>query len=262
MIIRKIFILINLFLLLGCVAKYEPPDYSDAPDFKISEFYFEPTKKFIILNEEVTTDNYYITIAAKIIGSYSFEFLDNLVTNSYFKLPVNDQIKVDKIFSDTDNLGYNLVRAFVLAATGLEATDNPDFNSLKRLMEDLYFSMSSDELQNRYYLGLSESDQSVLIQRYTNAQNWINTKNEEALAKYERKLKFNQVLINALVNSIGNAGNTNNINSGYGNKVYSSDECIGPIINGVCKGSILPKSSYHKTCYGEMINGKCTGPLF
>lgn len=253
------FILSSLF---GCATKYEPPDYSDAPDFKILEFSFEPSKKFIVLNEEITTENYYLTIAAKIIGSYSFELLDNLVTKSYFKLSLKDQRKVEEIISDRENLEYNLVRAFTLAATGLEATDNPDFNSLKKLMEDLYISMSSDELQNRYFLGLSESDRSVFIQRYTNAQNWISTKNEEALVKYERKLKFNQILINALVNSIGNIDNTNNINSGYGNKVYSPDECIGPIVNGICRGSILPKSSYHKTCYGEMINGQCTGPLF
>jgi hypothetical protein len=44
--------------------------------------------------------------------------------------------------------------------------------------------------------------------------------------------------------------------------VYSPDECIGAIVNGVCHGSILPKSAYHRTCYGEMLNGQCTGPMF
>ncbi len=47
-----------------------------------------------------------------------------------------------------------------------------------------------------------------------------------------------------------------------GNKVYNADECIGAVVNGVCHGSILPKSGYHKTCHGTMINGQCTGPMF
>lgn len=50
--------------------------------------------------------------------------------------------------------------------------------------------------------------------------------------------------------------------SGTGQKVYSADECIGAIVNGVCHGSILPKSGYQKTCHGTMINGQCTGPMF
>jgi hypothetical protein len=50
-------------------------------------------------------------------------------------------------------------------------------------------------------------------------------------------------------------------NSG-GIPVYDADECIGPIIMGECKGSILPKKAYHKKCYGKMLNGRCTGPMF
>lgn len=54
------------------------------------------------------------------------------------------------------------------------------------------------------------------------------------------------------------------VQRGYsaGQPVYSADECIGPVINGVCHGQILPKSAYHKTCYGQMLNGVCTGPMF
>lgn len=47
-----------------------------------------------------------------------------------------------------------------------------------------------------------------------------------------------------------------------GSKVYSSEECIGAVVNGVCHGSILPKPGYRKTCHGTMINGQCTGPMF
>jgi hypothetical protein len=44
--------------------------------------------------------------------------------------------------------------------------------------------------------------------------------------------------------------------------VYSPDECIGPIIMGVCHGQIQSHSAYHPTCYGQMLNGACTGPMF
>lgn len=47
-----------------------------------------------------------------------------------------------------------------------------------------------------------------------------------------------------------------------GTKVYSADECIGPIIMGECHGSILPNKAYSPTCHGQMLNGQCTGPMF
>ena len=48
----------------------------------------------------------------------------------------------------------------------------------------------------------------------------------------------------------------------HGGKVYSSEECIGPVVMGRCQGSILPNKAYHPTCHGEWLNGQCTGPLF
>ena len=45
-------------------------------------------------------------------------------------------------------------------------------------------------------------------------------------------------------------------------KVYTADECVGAIVNGVCHGSIVPKAGRHKTCYGQMINGRCTGAMY
>jgi len=47
-----------------------------------------------------------------------------------------------------------------------------------------------------------------------------------------------------------------------GQPVYSSSECVGPIVAGVCHGAILPNQATHPVCYGEMLNGTCTGPLF
>jgi hypothetical protein len=45
-------------------------------------------------------------------------------------------------------------------------------------------------------------------------------------------------------------------------KVYSAEECIGPVIMGVCHGTILPRQAYHPTCYGAWLDGACTGPMF
>ena len=49
---------------------------------------------------------------------------------------------------------------------------------------------------------------------------------------------------------------------GSGRKVYDASECIGPVVIGECKGSILPNKAYHPTCHGEWLNGQCTGPMF
>jgi hypothetical protein len=55
------------------------------------------------------------------------------------------------------------------------------------------------------------------------------------------------------VNVRGNVGGT---------PVYRADECTGPVINGKCHGSIIPKSAVPQRCYGTMLNGQCTGPQF
>ena len=47
-----------------------------------------------------------------------------------------------------------------------------------------------------------------------------------------------------------------------GTPIYRADECTGPVINGKCHGSIIPKSAVPQRCYGTMLNGQCTGPQF
>ena len=49
---------------------------------------------------------------------------------------------------------------------------------------------------------------------------------------------------------------------GQDQKVYDPDECIGPVILGECKGTVLPNKAYHPTCHGQWLNGQCTGPMF
>jgi hypothetical protein len=74
--------------------------------------------------------------------------------------------------------------------------------------------------------------------------------------------QYRQVLelVGGIVALSNGAPRSNQISNGH--TVYSADECIGPVIMGVCHGSILPKGGHHETCYGAMLNGKCTGPQF
>jgi hypothetical protein len=47
----------------------------------------------------------------------------------------------------------------------------------------------------------------------------------------------------------------------FGQPVISSQDCIGPVVAGVCHG--VPKAGAPTaTCYGQMLNGMCTGPMF
>ena len=47
-----------------------------------------------------------------------------------------------------------------------------------------------------------------------------------------------------------------------GTPVYPKDTCTGPVVNGVCRGGVIPRDAWQKRCYGEMLDGKCTGPMF
>ena len=44
--------------------------------------------------------------------------------------------------------------------------------------------------------------------------------------------------------------------------VYRDDECIGSVIMGECKGSIIDKGGHRPSCHGEWLNGECIGPIF
>ncbi|MFK0572225.1 hypothetical protein [Endozoicomonas sp.] len=83
---------------------------------------------------------------------------------------------------------------------------------------------------------------------------------EQCLAtQYQQRMAFYMSTMNKGIQNSSARGATQ---PGYGSKVYRADECIGAIVNGVCHGSILPKSANHPTCHGQMINGQCTGPMF
>ena len=47
----------------------------------------------------------------------------------------------------------------------------------------------------------------------------------------------------------------------FGQPVISSEDCIGPVVAGVCRG--VPKAdALTAACCGQMLNGICTGPMF
>ena len=46
-----------------------------------------------------------------------------------------------------------------------------------------------------------------------------------------------------------------------GAMVYSADQCIGPILAGVCRGTIINKKAPQARCHGTMIMGECKGAL-
>lgn len=48
----------------------------------------------------------------------------------------------------------------------------------------------------------------------------------------------------------------------HGTPVYPASDCIGPVIMGICHGSILPSQAVPQRCYGTMLNGSCIGPQF
>jgi len=78
-------------------------------------------------------------------------------------------------------------------------------------------------------------------------------------------ISFTDVLraLDALNSGSGGAAIAGSQNTAqFGQPVYSSLECVGPIVMGTCQGTILPQSAYHPTCYGTMLNGQCTGPCF
>jgi hypothetical protein len=50
--------------------------------------------------------------------------------------------------------------------------------------------------------------------------------------------------------------------SGQGIPMYDEDDCIGPVIMGECKGTILSPGPPKSRCYGSVLNGECIGPEF
>jgi hypothetical protein len=112
---------------------------------------------------------------------------------------------------------------------------------------------TSEQLHIKYVQGLDIQIGQDMIRRLTSFSAAQRQAREKAIA-------LDIALLQAAVQHRNNVYNGFNNNGGI--RVYSPDECIGPIIMGECKGSLAPHGGYHKTCYGQMLNGQCTGPMF
>lgn len=45
--------------------------------------------------------------------------------------------------------------------------------------------------------------------------------------------------------------------------IYLPGECIGAIVNGVCRGSVIDTNPQRPRCHGVLMpDGSCTGPVF
>ncbi len=115
---------------------------------------------------------------------------------------------------------------------------------------------TSETLQRKYYKGIGTESFKQMYQRVSLYNIALSN---ARLTAYE----FDMALLEAIANSPQSNRNAYIPgNNTYGTTVYSRDECIGPVIMGECKGTIVPKGGYHKKCYGQMLNGQCTGPMF
>jgi len=188
------------------------------------------------------------------------EHNDNMVTyyiglsnSSYYEVGVlaDTHPEILKIYEEMDeNNSKNLE-----IVTNELATNN---NLLNMVKYDIFLAglnllgtEDTNELQKRYYSGIGGDDLKVMYERGSLYDIALNDARSRAYA-------FDMALLQALLS----ARQSNNLGNYGGTPVYSPDECIGPVIMGECKGTIVPKGGYHKKCYGQMLNGQCTGPMF
>jgi hypothetical protein len=50
--------------------------------------------------------------------------------------------------------------------------------------------------------------------------------------------------------------------SGEGRAIIRRSECIGPVINGECRGNTTSNGIGRPKCYGNVINGRCIGAQY
>lgn len=136
----------------------------------------------------------------------------------------------------------------------------------------IYDSDKLVEMYNQKYLNYS-AYQYKCSQVKTDAYELIaiaknGNANSQAMADSNRSM---QQTNNALMQQINAQSNQNNAllnqqrtfgsDTGYvPEQFYNPSACFGPVVNGVCQGTINP-SSRSKTCHGKIINGQCIGAV-
>ena len=167
---NKILIVIISLIYLSCASSTYNSKNQNVPEFGLSTFNYGmfPDKKFIVLSEH--TDH---LIALKILGSYSTQNLINAFSIAYVQLPAEQQGYVSNAFANTDTFPYRFNEAITLAVTkGDEVEQDPILNSLKNLLIVTYSNMTLEEVQVRYYYGLSRFEQETFKNRWNRYNNW------------------------------------------------------------------------------------------
>ena len=145
---------------------------TSVPDFGLIVFYYSltPDTKFIVLKEHNA-----VVIANSILSSYNTNDLINALSIAYLQLPSSEQTYVNSAFKNTSSLPYTFQRALVIAVTsGDEINQDATLNSLKDLLIVAYRNMTQEEVQSRYYYGLTTMEQQVFQQRWNNFVQWYN----------------------------------------------------------------------------------------
>lgn len=227
----RLLLIVFVFLNSSCASSTNPTNSiaTPEPDFGLRIFSYSmfPDKKYIVLKEHND-----IVIANSILSSYNTNDLINALSLAYLQLTAHEQAYVNNAFHNTTTLPYKFQEALVIAVTtGDELHQDPTLNSLKNLLIVTYGNMTQEEVQSRYYYGLTKMQQQVFQQRWNNFTQWYN---EQENMKREEQLRQQQEQ-QAQSNSSGGFWKT-----------------LGVIVLGVLAGY----STYRASTYNSNVNSQ------
>jgi len=222
----KIVFVVIIFIIGSCSSNKNSSTSmsTQEPNFRLKVFSYAltPNKQYIVLEED---DD--LTVASKILSSYSTETLINALSIAYLELPPDEQNYVTQSFQNTKSLPYQFREALIVAVkTGNEVNQDPSINALKNLLIVAYDNMTPEEIQSRYYYGSTEYEQKVFQQRWNNFANWYNSQKQQYEVAQSEK---NQQQVNS-----------NQSGSGFWGT-------LGKIVIGVISGYVAYKSSTYNS---------------
>ncbi|HEX3035331.1 MAG TPA: hypothetical protein VHT73_09385 [Thermodesulfobacteriota bacterium] len=253
---RSLIILIG-FIILSCSSTPNIPliDYEtfkpDPEDYGLRVFSYQQGKGIYVAKEH--DDNYVLFYTASSLNSLA-------QMGMYADTPqeVMEVYKyIDELYKSEPDKAMNLITS----DNKLSAQIGKDAVLAGSKMTKFF---SNEELQKKYLTGLEPADANVVIER-------MRLYNEALIQARQNAIEYNTSLLEAYIRSQKSSRSYNwrtyapPVDEGVtdgGRTVYSPDECIGPVIMGECKGTIIPKGGYHQKCYGEWVGGQCTGPQF
>ncbi len=198
---KYVCLLLFLVSLLSC-ASYSV-DLSNPPDFGLRVFYFPlfPEKQFIVLGEEAKEVDPYYSVASKMLSSFEEEEIEKVLALSFLKLPEEQKRATLRELKEGEPLNLKVHKALVISITDPKSVhQNKVLDVIKNLILIAYGEMSVEEVQVRYYAGLTNLERQLFSMRLQNVKAWIESRQEEARRKYERSLVWQAVLANIASN--------------------------------------------------------------